>query len=505
MVDYNIGIPQQQLFQAPDPTQNFMRMQQMDQLGATARLHNMQAAKIQAEQAAAAATGAQTAVEANALSEAMKKYGDPETAARELIKQGYAAPATTALALSKDLTSSEKAKAESIDTHLGTFRTFAPSVRTPEDAGMFAGAMFEHPQLGKLMRQMGLTREQAIAKAQQDYAADPQKWITSNVSLTGDQVLKASEPKYRDLPGGGTGRVDLNNPDVLIKVGAAPAGVPSYPMRAAAAADMVQRGQRYAPELMQGAAQPVNAMAAAQPGATMQPPVSNALASPYGGLVPPVAAPQTGVVGTDELARRAEEAKLQEGVRKVGLETEARKLAEQRVTTAEETRTKEEGKKAFQESLAAILDQYKDLGKQGVLIDKGTSAGQRALTFAASQAPGLASVVSPEVGGPMQTIGNLRNTLITGLMAATGMSSKMIDSNREMQNYLDAMTSPGQTVKTISDTFNELSRKYGTGETIKPEDIAPAKSSSGIPAGRKSAAPAQVKPSERPPLSSFGG
>jgi hypothetical protein len=90
-------------------------------------------------------------------------------------------------------------------------------------------------------------------------------------------------------------------------------------------------------------------------------------------------------------------------------------------------------------------------------------------------------------------------------MAATGMSSKMIDSNREMQNYLDAMTSPGQTVKTISDTFNELSRKYGTGETIKPEDIAPAKSSSGIPAGRKSAAPAQVKPSERPPLSSFGG
>jgi hypothetical protein len=90
----------------------------------------------------------------------------------------------------------------------------------------------------------------------------------------------------------------------------------------------------------------------------------------------------------------------------------------------------------------------------------------------------------------MQTIGNLRNTLITGLMAATGMSSKMIDSNREMQNYLDAMTSPGQTVKTISDTFNELSRKYGTGETIKPEDIAPAKSSSGIPAGRKSAAPA---------------
>ena len=105
----------------------------------------------------------------------------------------------------------------------------------------------------------------------------------------------------------------------------------------------------------------------------------------------------------------------------------------------------------------------------------------------------------------MQTLSNMRSTLLTGLMAATGMSAKQIDSNKEMQNYLDAMTSPGQTVKTITDTFNELSRNYGTGQTIKPEDISPAKSSSGIPAGRRQTAPAQAKPTERPPLSSFGG
>jgi hypothetical protein len=181
---------------------------------------------------------------------------------------------------------------------------------------------------------------------------------------------------------------------------------------------------------------------------------------------------------------------LAEALKQEGLKTEARAKAELNVSVPEAERLKNVGKQDFQGSLAAMVNQYKDLGRQGVLIEKDTSLGQRALTFAGAQAPGVAGVMSPEVGGPMQTLANMRSTLLTGLMAATGMSAKTIDSNQEMQNYLNAMTSPGQTVKTITDTINELSRKYGTGQTIKPEDISPPRStgSSGIPAGRKSTA-----------------
>jgi hypothetical protein len=221
--------------------------------------------------------------------------------------------------------------------------------------------------------------------------------------------------------------------------------------------------------------------------------------------VQPPAARAPGVVGSREFAQRVEEKKLAEALKQEGLKTEARAKAELNVSVPEAQRLKNIGKQEFQGSLAAMVDQYKDLGRQGVLIEKDTSLGQRALTFAGAQAPGVAGVASPEVGGPMQTLTNMRSTLLTGLMAATGMSAKQIDSNKEMQNYLDAMTSPGQTVKTITDTFNELSRKYGTGQTLKPEDISPPRStgSSEIPKGRRSTAPA--KPTERPPLSTYDG
>ena len=533
MVDYNIAIPQQQLYQAPDPMQNFLRMQQMEQMGATSRLRNMQAQNLLAAQQQTTAERAQAAVIEEEASGAVRGGASPTEAAENLTREGKLGAAARISAHGKTLSENQKAELDTVDNTLKGFGYWSTHVRSPEEAGSLGAGMYNTSRLRPFFESIGIkSPEQAAQKFSTDFATDENAWRTGLAKLDAPTLFSLRAAKQVDLPGGGQGTIDPNRPGVInesvIREAGAPELTPSggagagrvntYPVSPTRVANMNAAAGRTgnAPIIDDGGlaaradtGAPVNALAAGQRqqpavvGNAMAAPV--AAASPYGALVQPPAARAPGVVGSREFAQRAEEAKLQEGVRKVGLETEARKLAEQRVTTAEETRTKEEGKQEFQKSLGAILDQYKDLGKQGVLIDKGTGLGQRALTFAASQAPGIASVVSPEVGGPMQTIGNLRNTLITGLMAATGMSSKMIDSNREMQNYLDAMTSPGQSVKTISDTFNELSRKYGTGEIIKPEDIAPAKSPSGIPAGRKSATPAQAKPSERPPLSSFGG
>ena len=223
MVDYNIAIPQQQLYQAPDFTQNAMRMQQMDQAQTQAvglnKLREMQtrglaqdqqltALKMQAtrqEMATAAAARAQAAGDKNALERAIREsvvseFGprpgpDLSVAANRLVAENRFGPAASALGMSKLFTEGKKATADldkididNLDKEVQVFKTMAPSVRTPEDAAMFVGAMAVHPRISKLILQMG-TREELMDKARRDFANDPERWVTANVNLTGQQVV----------------------------------------------------------------------------------------------------------------------------------------------------------------------------------------------------------------------------------------------------------------------------------------------------------------------------
>ena len=129
---------------------------------------------------------------------------DMTSAANALIGQGKLAPALTALGASEAFTKDTRAKsdlakvdAEVLDKNLGTFRTFASGVNSPEAAAIYARAMYDHPMLGPLMQQTGYDKESAAAKAAQDFAADPQRWMASHVGLTGEQVMKAIQPTQR--------------------------------------------------------------------------------------------------------------------------------------------------------------------------------------------------------------------------------------------------------------------------------------------------------------------
>jgi hypothetical protein len=51
--------------------------------------------------------------------------------------------------------------------------------------------MYDHPVIGKLMAQTGYSKEAAVAKAQQDFATDPQRWVAGHIGLTGEQVMKS--------------------------------------------------------------------------------------------------------------------------------------------------------------------------------------------------------------------------------------------------------------------------------------------------------------------------
>jgi hypothetical protein len=104
-----------------------------------------------------------------------------------------------------DKTQAELAKVnvEALDKHFNVFRSLAPQVTTPENAGVYVGAMYDHPEIGKLMAQTGLTREQAVARGVQQFAENPKQWLAAHVGLTAQQsvdVLKTMQ-KETDLGG----------------------------------------------------------------------------------------------------------------------------------------------------------------------------------------------------------------------------------------------------------------------------------------------------------------
>jgi hypothetical protein len=252
MVDYNIGIPQQQLYQAPDFMQNAMRMQQMQtqnaQSESTNRLRAMQtqglmqdqqltALKMQATRQAmaeAATARAQAAGDKNALERAVREsvvgaYGplpgvDLSVAANRLAAENRFGPAASALGMVNTFTEAGKKKAdlakveadtdktkadlakvntETLDKQLQVFRTIAANVYEPKDAGVHTAAMIDDPLIGPLMLRMG-TREELIAKAQSDFARMGRAaWYAGNSNLTSQQVMDTLTKKYESKDLGG--------------------------------------------------------------------------------------------------------------------------------------------------------------------------------------------------------------------------------------------------------------------------------------------------------------
>jgi hypothetical protein len=276
---------------------------------------------------------------------------------------------------------------------------------------------------------------------------------------------------------------DPENPTLARETVLIPAGA-SYPMRPGAAADMAQRGQKYAPELMQGGT-PVtgNAMAPA------------AAPSPYGGLNA-MAAPQAGgAISASQLVAQQKERTAMEKLQAVGQETLARERAQAVVKTEEQQRTEQLAKEKVTGTLKGIVDAYKSLASRGELIRAAGDQGavERAgIGVKAALPSALTTVISPKTGADISTIENLRRDLIPTITALTG--AKSIDAVAELTSVLNSLSSPGQTDTAIVRTLNNFGEKYGLGKLLSLEDLTPAKSEkpSEIPAERKPATPARA-------------
>jgi hypothetical protein len=208
----------------------------------------------------------------------------------------------------------------------------------------------------------------------------------------------------------------------------------------------------------------------------LTPPVTNALVAPPAAAQPPL----TGLA-----AQRAQIAK--ENLEAKGAEQTQKLEIDKRFSEAERVQARQE----FDKTLANIITQYKDLGAKGMLVKPGeTTLVNRAKAAAATSAPGLTTVLSPERGEAVSTLANMRQTMLSALMGATGMSAKNIDSNAEMRAYLNSLSNPGQSVKTIVDTLNNLSERFGTNMKLSEADLTGGKPQN--PVSGKSAPPTNI-------------
>ena len=169
------------------------------------------------------------------------------------------------------------------------------------------------------------------------------------------------------------------------------------------------------------------------------------------------------------------------------------------LTALQQQRLEEQGnaRQTLSEELATVLGYYEDLEKQKAMVSTGRTAGENVI--AAARATGVGQAAERAIGTQAQTlrdnIANSKFRLIRHIAAITGASSRTMDSNRELQNWLDAMTNVGQSIQTVRETLGRLDQVIASVRSQQEREdaatgrqAAPAPASVPAPAARPGAA-----------------
>jgi len=402
MVDYNIAIPQQQLYQAPDPMQNFLRMQQMEQMGATSRLRNMQAQNLLAAQQQTAAERERAAAIEEEASGAVRGGASPTEAAQNLTREGKLGAAARISEHGKTLSEGQKAELDIVDNTIKGFAYWSTHVRAPEEAGSLGAGMYNTSRLRPFFDSIGIkSAEQAAQKFSTDFATDENAWRTGLAKLDAPTLFSLRAAKQVELPGGGKGTIDPNRPGVINESIIREAGAPqpgaetTYRDPNLAARQDTQRRLNLPVTVNDGGlvaradtGAPVNALAAGQ---RQQPAVvGNAMAappaaaSPYGALVQPPAARAPGVVGSGAFAQRV---KLQEAADKIAAaeneayaRTRGTSKATQEITAAQKI-----------PEIDSVINEIENVVKPNGLVEQSTGSWVGRRIDAAGRVVGLST------------------------------------------------------------------------------------------------------------------
>jgi hypothetical protein len=115
--------------------------------------------------------------------------------------------------------------------------------------------------------------------------------------------------------------------------------------------------------------------------------------------------------------------------------------------------------------LAQMEETYKNLEKQGETVKTENTPAKNILNYIFGTSAG--QIATGAVGTTGQRyrdrLKNMRPLLINEIRKATGMTSKAMDSNRELQFYLEAATDPTRNLESNLEALRMLDQMYGLG------------------------------------------
>ena len=132
----------------------------------------------------------------------------------------------------------------------------------------------------------------------------------------------------------------------------------------------------------------------------------------------------------------------------------------------------EEGKTQLQNDLDNLRSSFTELNRLRAI--PSTERNVVSNLMSATQASGIGQALGRAGGSPEQVerdvINSARQRLVASIKNATGMSSKSLDSNMELQTMLRSISDPGQSVEAAMRIISDIEDAYvkGAGTMAKP-------------------------------------
>jgi len=132
----------------------------------------------------------------------------------------------------------------------------------------------------------------------------------------------------------------------------------------------------------------------------------------------------------------------------------------------------EEGKSQLQNDLDNLRSSFTELDRLRAI--PSTERNVVSNLMSAAQASGVGQALGRAGGSPEQVerdvINSARQRLVASIKNATGMSSKSLDSNMELQTMLRSISDPGQSVEAAMRIIDDIEAAYvkGSGTLPKP-------------------------------------
>ena len=121
-------------------------------------------------------------------------------------------------------------------------------------------------------------------------------------------------------------------------------------------------------------------------------------------------------------------------------------------------RRMEEARQALSKDIETQLGYYKKLADIGAMTSPTRSGAENVLAFARSSGPGqqLERAVGTDAQTLRDNIKNTRQRLFMQIKDATGATAGQMNSNVEMQAWLNSMTDPQQSIETVRETLKQM-------------------------------------------------